>query len=117
MHAVVDMCLHDSAHVDDYEFSSTTDLVQFSIVAVSDVPMPVSFDVSTPIVDTIGMSTYGSPAATYFSIHDGDDPHSSPIYIMWVDTGKTIVNRSSTELPSGDILTSISLAQVLGARL
>jgi hypothetical protein len=36
---------------------------------------------------------------------------------MWVDTRKKRFHRSSTELPSGDILTSTSLTQVLGVRL
>ena len=55
MNAVVDVFSNEVVHVADYEFSSTTDLVQFSVAAVSDVPMFVSVDVTTPIVDTIGM--------------------------------------------------------------
>ena len=63
------------------------------------------------------MSAYGLPIATSFSMHVGDDQDINPIYIMWVDTGKKRFHRSSTELPSGDILTSTSSTQVLGARL
>ena len=48
--------------------------------------MSISFDVTTPIVDTIGMSTYGSPIATSFLMHDVDDQHSNPIYFIWIDT-------------------------------
>ena len=55
MNVVVDVFSNEAAHVDDYEFSSTTNLVQFSVATISDVLMPVSFDVTTPIVDTIGM--------------------------------------------------------------
>ena len=112
IHAVVDVCSNNGTHVNDYEFSSTIDLVQFSVAAVSDVPMSVSVDLTTPIVDTIGMSTYGSPVATYFLMHVGDDQDFSPIY-----TRKKRFHRSSMELPSSDILTSTSSAQVLGARL
>jgi hypothetical protein len=79
MHAVVDVSSNDGAHVDDYEFSSTTDSVQFSVAADSVVPMSIYFDVATPIVDTIGMSAYGSPVATSFSMYVGDDQDSSPI--------------------------------------
>ena len=38
-------------------------------------------------------------------------------YIMWVDTGKKSMHRSFMELPSGDILSSTSSTQVLGAML
>ena len=86
MNAVVGVFSNEAAHVDDYEFSSTTDLVQFSIAVVSDVPMSETVDVTTPIVDTIGMSTYGSPIATSFLMHDVDDQHSNPIYFIWIDT-------------------------------
>ncbi len=77
--------------------------------------MSIYFDAATPIVDTVSMSTYGSPTTTSFSMHDGDNMHSSPIYIMWMDTGKKTFHRSSMELPYGDILTSS--AQVLNGRL
>ena len=79
--------------------------------------MSTYFDVTTRIVDTISMSAYGSPVATSFSMHVGDDQDSSPMYIMWVDTKKKRLQRSSIELPSGDILTSTSSTQVLGATL
>ena len=115
MNAVIHVFSNEAAHVDDYEFSSTTDLVQFSIAVVSDVPMSVSVDVTTPIVDTIGMSTYGSPIATSFLMHYGDDQHSNPIYFIWMDTGKNTFHESSTEFLSGAILTSST--QVLNARL
>ena len=79
--------------------------------------MSTYFDVATPIADTIGMSTYGLPIATSFSMHVCDDQDSSPIYIMWVGIGKKSFHRSSMEFPFGDILSSTSSVQVLGARL
>ena len=109
------MCLDDNTHVDDYEFSSTIDLVQFSVATVSVVPMSVSFDVTKPIVDTIGMSTYGSPIATSFLMNDDDDQHSNPIYFIWTDTRKKTFHESSTEFLSSASLTSST--QVLNARL
>ena len=42
-------------------------------MTISVFPMSIYFDVATPIVDTVGMSAYGSPIATYFSMHVGDD--------------------------------------------
>ena len=42
-------------------------------MAISVVPMSIYFDVATPIVDSVGMSAYGSPVAIYFSMHVGDD--------------------------------------------
>ena len=79
--------------------------------------MSIYFDMATPIIDIVGMSAYGYPITTYFSMHVGDDQDSNLIYIMWADTRKKRFHRSSMEFPSGDILTSTSSTQVLGARL
>lgn len=98
-------------------FRFAADSVQFYVAEVSIVPVSAYFDVAAPIVDTVDMSAYGSPVDTSFSAIIGDDQDSRPIYIMWVDTEKKRMHRSSMELPSGDILTSTSFAQVLGVRL
>ena len=39
MHVVVDVCSNDGMCVDDYEFPSTTNSVQFFVVTVSVVPL------------------------------------------------------------------------------
>lgn len=79
--------------------------------------MTTDFDVTTPIVDTIGMTTYGSLVATSFSAIVGDDQDSSPVYIMWVVIGKKSMLRFPMELSSGDALTFTLSAHLLGATL
>ena len=73
MNAVVDVFSNEATHVDDYEFSSTTDSLQFSVAAISVVLISIYFDAATPIVDTVSMSAYGSLVVTFFSLHVGDD--------------------------------------------
>ena len=67
--------------------------------------MSTDFDVDTPIVDTVGMSAYGSSVAT--SLQGIVDQDSCPVYIIWVGTKMKIF---LVGFSSGDILTPTSLA-------
>ena len=55
--------------------------------------MSTDFDVATPIVDTVGMSAYGSLVAT--SLQGIVDQDSNLVYIIWVGTRMKILRYNS----------------------
>lgn len=86
--------------------------IQFCVATVGNVPVSTNFDVTTPIVDTVVMSAYGSSVVT--SLQGIVDQDSSLVYTIWLGTRMKIF---LVGFSSGDILTPTSLAQVLSAIL